>query len=128
MTTNINARGPQEKAFSAQLKYAIELRGLKPPEVGKRTGISPGVVRSYLRGKFLPRKPVQTQLENLLQVRFNLEDPTVMVPEEIVRGAPDNRTTAPIAAPRHLTIPEAQAGIAAGLDIDPSRVEITIRS
>lgn len=116
-------RGPIEKAFGAQLTHAMGAKRLGARQVSDLTSISPGVIRAYQRGTYLPRPPALAQLEEALQVRFDLVDASVMVPKPMV--VPPAPPAPPIVV--RLTIAQAKAGLAANYDVDPSHIEIHLR-
>src|SRR4051794_19581918 len=70
-------RGAAERSFAAQLDHAMRSKRFLSQSLSAAAGISAASVRNYLRGRFLPRHNIVAALEEILQVRFDLHDPSV---------------------------------------------------
>lgn len=131
--TSVNPRGPVEAAFAKQLLAAMEECRLTPVELAKRVNISAGAVRSYLAGRFLPRPPVLRDLENALEVRFVMNDPSVTKPQKVTSLSGSAKATSTATgnltdAPPSLSIAQAKQALARTLGVTEAQIEISVRA
>lgn len=85
-----------------------------PVKLNCQSSASSTAIRNYLLGQFLPRNAVLEELESILEFRFNMTDPTVMEPEEIMPMGPRAVVQPELL---WLTVAEVNAGLALGLGL-----------
>lgn len=125
--TQRKPRGPIEGSFAIQLDSAMKLQHLTPEALAALIGISAASVRNWLRGQCLPKHDLFVALENAMNVRFDLRDPTVTKPKplQIVEEASASNTAS--IAPVRWSIMEAKLALARSLGVSPDDIQIVVR-
>ncbi len=136
-TVSSKPRGSTEASFAAQLSAAMNNHRMTPNELAERVNISGSATRAYLAGKFLPRPPVLRSLEEVLGVRFVMDDPSATKPQKVTNlngtakatpSATGVLTDAPVQPPLQLTITQAKQALARTLGVSESQIEISVRA
>src|SRR4051812_19987010 len=133
-TKQKSPRGAFERSFAVQLEHAMASQRLTPDSLSVMAGISAASVRNYLRARFLPRHKIIAALEEVLQVRFDLHDPSVTEappmpaengPAVPSSGSASSNTSSGVTL--QLTIGEAKSVLARTLGVGRDDIEIIVR-